>query len=236
MQKAAALLAAFLAGTFCYTSARASVGPQIPTEFSPTSDLPNEISSAPALSDTRLEVGGEIGLIVPHHPKNDHQLLVPHLTLGPTSSGHTTIYTEFAVGRHDLSPIQPERPNTFAWRAPASTRFAAESTFIRSLVVGQDFLDALCERFDLQDDDERPWSTTTTVHVLSSKDWIAPFATLAYEEDSLEINDRIGIGGGLQFKFDRNTTLGGEAIYFADHPDDELPRETRFLAKFEIDF
>ncbi|HUO07391.1 MAG TPA: hypothetical protein VM008_03755 [Phycisphaerae bacterium] len=232
MQKAAALLAALVAGTFCYSTARASVGPQIPS-----SDLLNDISTAATFADTRLEVGGELGIIVPHQPQTLHQLVIPHLALGPVSAGHTIVYTEFAVGRHGLGPIQPERPNTFSWRAPASTRFAAESSFIRSLVVGQDFFDSFCERFDLQDDDERPWSTTTTVHVLSSTDdWLAPFATLAYEEDSLENNDRIGLGGGLQFRFDRNTTLGGEAIYFADHPNDSLPRETRFLAKFEIDF
>jgi hypothetical protein len=180
-----------------------------------------------------MEVGGEIGVLVRHPEVQSHHVVAPTLSLRP-GFAHTTIYTEFTVGR--IGRFHPEQPNTFTWRAPASTNFEAESAFLRTMVVGPDFLDGLAERFDVNDD-ERPWSTTTTVHMLAStKDFFEPFATFAYEEDSVETYDRLGMGGGLQFRFDDNTTLGAEAIYFSDRVSDALPRETRFLAKFELDF
>jgi hypothetical protein len=227
MRKAGSLLAAIVAGTCFVGFASGSVGPILSNES--LSDL----SSATAPIDPRLEVGGEVGVLVRHPEMEAHRVVAPTLSLHP-GFVHTTIYTEFTVGR--IGRFHPEQPNTFTWRSPASTHFAEESAFLRSIVVGPDFLDALAERFDVADD-ERPWSTTTTVHVLATtKDWLVPFATLAYELDSVETYDRFGLGGGLEFKFDDNTTLGGEAIYFGDRVDDALPRETRFLAKFEIDF
>ncbi len=231
MRKAARLLAAIVAGTCFAGVATASVGPVLTNE--PLSDVPLDLTSAATPIDPRLEVGGEMGVLVRHPDMQAHRVVAPRLSLG-AGFVHTTIYTEFTVGR--VGRFHPEQPNTFTWRSPASTHFEEESAFLRSIVVGPDFLDALAERFDVNDD-ERPWSTTTTVHVLAStKDWLVPFATLAYELDSVETYDRFGLGGGLEFKFDNNTTLGGEAIYFGDRVDDALPRETRFLAKFEIDF
>ncbi len=231
MRKAVTLLAALVAGTCFSGLASASVGPSLSDEA--PSDLPSELSSVSALVDPRLEVGGEVGILVQHPNVQAHRVVAPTLTLHP-SLAHTIIYTEFTVGH--VGRFHPEQPNTFTWRSPASTHFEAESDFLRSIIVGPDLLDALAERFDVNDD-ERPWSTTTTVHMLATtKDWLVPFATLAYELDSVETYDRFGLGGGLEFKFNDNTTLGGEAIYFGDRVEDTLPRETRFLAKFEIDF
>jgi hypothetical protein len=188
------------------------------------------------LVDPQLEVGGELGVKVLHRPAPAPTVTVPELSLKPSPTAHTSVYTEFTVGRLSAAAFTPDRPNNFAWRAPASTHFATESRFLRDEVVGPDLLDSLAERFDVNDD-ERPWSTTTTVHMLAStKDWLVPFATLAYEEDSLETYDRFGLGGGIQFNLDEHTTFGAEAIYFGDHVNDSLNRETRVLAKFEIDF
>ncbi|MGN6368728.1 MAG: hypothetical protein ACTHN5_10735 [Phycisphaerae bacterium] len=234
MRKAASFLAAVVAGTCFSTVASASVGPLLSNQ-SPA-DLPSDLSAAAVPIDPQLEVGGEVGILRRHPNLEAHTVVVPTLSLRP-GSGHITIYTEFTVGR--IGQFRPEQPNTFTWRSPASTHFEDESRFLRSVVVGKDFFETLGERFDMLDDDERPWSTTTTVHMLAStKDWLTPFATLAYEEDSLEAEDRFGLGGGIQFNFDRNrnTTFGTEVIYFGDHVNASLPRETRFLAKFEIDF
>jgi hypothetical protein len=230
MLKPAALLAAVVVGSILCTTTQASVGPQPPLSDA----LPTDLTATGAFSDPRLEVGGEIGVIVPHRAAPAFAS-IPHLSLKAPALPRTTVYADFAVGS-DLLTSHQERSNAVTWVVPASTHLAAQSAFIRTEVVGPGFLDALAERFDINDD-ERPWSTTTTVHMLSSTtDFVAPFATLAYEEDSLEEYQRFGLGGGLQLNLDTHTTFGAEAFYFGDRLNDTMSRETRFLAKFEIDF
>jgi len=235
MLKPAAVLAAVVVGSILCTIAQAGVGPQLPFSDSPNSpDIPTDLTGTGAFADPRLEVGGEIGVMVPHRAAPAAET-VPHLSLKTSGVPRTTVYPDFAVGS-DLLTTHREQPNSVTGIVPASTHLATQSAFIRTEVEGLGFLDALAQRFDINDD-ERPWSTTTTVHMLSSTtDFLAPFATLAYEEDSLEEYQRFGLGGGLQLNLDSHTTFGAEAFYFGDRLNDTMSRETRFLAKFEIDF
>ena len=104
-----------------------------------------------------------------------------------------------------------------------------------------DPLDALGELFDI-DQSDRPWSSTTTVHLLALGGDVlgrlVPFASVAHEVDSLDAFERIGIGGGAQFRISSHATFNAELLHFGDQSgyNATLSRETRFLARIEIDF
>jgi hypothetical protein len=120
----------------------------------------------------------------------------------------------------------------------ASTPDEAEWRFLRYGVLGPEGLDKFGEMFDV-DETERPWSTTTNVHVLApTHDWFVPFATVAHEVDSLDQFERYGFGGGTLINIDEHTTFGTEILYFGDQSDynDTLSRETRLIARLQIEF
>ncbi len=156
----------------------------------------------------------------------------PELSLRPTG---IIAYTDFTIGRQSLAKLR-QRTSDLNWRMPASTNTAKEWAFIRREVIGPEGLDALAEMFDV-DEEERPWSDTTTVHVLApTGNWFVPFATVAHEVDSLDNYDRLGIGGGAQMTIGKDMTVGTELIYFGERLNDANVRETRLLTRLQIQF
>jgi hypothetical protein len=155
------------------------------------------------------------------------------LSMRPT--GHFDAYPDFAVGENSLKAAHhPSDP--MLWTAPPSSRSAEQWEFMQKLVLGPDFWDKVGDMFDVNDD-ERPWSTTTSVHVLApTGNPFVPFATVAYEVDSIEVYDRIGLGGGAQISLSKNITLGADLVYFGDRLNETTSQETRAMARLEIQF
>jgi len=143
----------------------------------------------------------------------------------------------FLVGS-DSVPYSPEKALDVTSGKVPSTNQADDYRFIRYGVLGPQGLDKLGEMFDL-DETERPWSTTTNVHVLAPlEEPVVPFMSVAYETDSLDEYDRFGIGGGAKINFTKDVSFSTEVLYFGDHSDynETLSRETRMLARLEIEF
>jgi hypothetical protein len=121
-----------------------------------------------------------------------------------------------------------------------------EWNFMRRATSSPSALEHLAELFDVQEDD-RPWATTTTVHILSSTDaapgTLVPFATLAHEVDINEDFERIGIGAGAMIILGKNANIGAEIIQFggggntaSDRANDLFSTETRFLTRLQLSF
>jgi hypothetical protein len=230
MQKWTALLAAVLAASVVSVAAQASVEP-ISTDLQPP-QLPENLSAA-------MLTGGDpslrLGTTTVNLSQSAHQAAAqaPKLSLRPTPG--LIVYHDFLIGHTPLAKFR-QRTSDLNWVAPASSNTAKEWAFIRSEVIGPEGLDALSEMFDV-DEDERPWSDTTTVHVLAATGGgFVPFVTVAHEVDSLDVYDRYGLGGGAQITVGKNTTLGTELIYFGDRLNNENARETRMMAHLEIQF
>jgi hypothetical protein len=115
--------------------------------------------------------------------------------------------------------------------------------FMRRATSGPSALERLGSLFDVEED-ERPWSTVTTVHILTSSHSdpgsLVPFATVAHEVDVNEDMSRIGIGAGAMLILSKHATLGAEVVHFGDSGDhaanDSFSTETRFLARLQLSF
>jgi hypothetical protein len=230
MPKLTALFAALLAASVVSGTARASVEPLSADLAAP--QLPEDLSAAMLSGgETSLQVG-TVG-IEAGPPLHKAAARPPELTLRPTPG--LIVYHDFMIGHTSLTKLR-ERTNDLNWVAPASSNTAQEWAFIRREVVGPEGLEALGDMFDV-DEDERPWSDTTTVHVLApTGGGFVPFVTVAHEVDSLDLYDRYGLGGGAQITIGKNTTLGTELIYFGDRLNSENAKETRMMAHLEIQF
>jgi hypothetical protein len=194
--------------------------------------LPDDLSAVMVSGvDAALRVG-DVALAGPrvaHHAAAK----APELTLGLAPG--VIRFHDFMIGHAPLVKLR-ERTSDLNWIAPASSQTAKEWAFIRSEVVGPDELEALGDLFDV-DEDERPWSDTTTVHVLApTGGGFVPFVTVAHEVDSLDLYERYGLGGGAQISLGKNTTIGTELIYFGDRLNSENAKETRMMAHLEIQF
>jgi hypothetical protein len=121
-----------------------------------------------------------------------------------------------------------------------------EWNFMRQATESPSVLEQLADRFDVQEED-RPWASTTTVHILSDPDarpgTLVPFATLAHEIDINEDYERIGIGAGAMIILGKNANIGAEIIHFggggntgSDRANDLFSTETRFLARLQFSF
>lgn len=114
----------------------------------------------------------------------------------------------------------------------------AEWNLLRYSVTGPQGLDALGDMLDM-DETERPWSTTTTVHLLAKFGTpVVPFFSVAHEVDALDNFDRFGLGGGMLYQLTPNAAITTEILYFNDQSNynETLSRETRMMARLEIDF
>ncbi len=231
MHKLAALFAAVLTTGCLAGFGHAAVVPLENGLAAP--ELPADltgISLENGLPQLAIGTAQSLAPAVSHHTP---QARAPELSLRP-SPGLIT-YSDFTLGRTSLAKLR-QRTSDLNWRMPASSNTAHEWAFIRREVIGAEGLDALGEMFDVNEE-ERPWSDTTTVHVLApTGNWFVPFATVAHEVDSLDTYDRYGLGGGAQMTIGKNTTLGTELIYFGERLNDANVRETRVMAHLEIQF
>jgi hypothetical protein len=106
---------------------------------------------------------------------------------------------------------------------------------------GTSFFDTLGNFFDVGAEDVRPWSTTTSVHLLAGQQAVGalvPFASFAREEAALQDRDRIGLGGGMAYYVAPGASIASEMLYFGDrgNSNDTWERETRFSLQFSIQF
>jgi hypothetical protein len=106
---------------------------------------------------------------------------------------------------------------------------------------GDGFLDLMGNLFDVNDEDVRPWSTTTVVHLLAGKQVtgaVVPFASFAREESALQDEDRMGAGGGLAYYVAPSASIATEALYFGQRGNESsaFDKEARFSIHFQIQF
>jgi hypothetical protein len=123
-----------------------------------------------------------------------------------------------------------------------STQAREEVEMIRSALPSETgFFDALGNVFDMPEDDIRPWSRTTAVHLLAGEqkigEWV-PFAAFAREEGALQDQERIGVGGGMSYYVAPHASVNTEMLYFGDrgNSNNAWERETRFSLRFQWEF
>ncbi len=240
MHKVKFSLAALVAGAFLPSlGTKASMDISSFTFYSDVLNPPQLTIDAPPillrLPDSRISVGelNNLGMSnTTGSPLSSTTMAIDprKVELSIKPNGHLNAYSDFAVGINSLAMLR-RYSDPILHIAPPSSRTAEQWNFIQSLVVGPDFWDAVGNMFDVTED-ERPWSDTTSVHVLApTGNPFIPFATVAYEIDSIEVYDRIGLGGGAQIALDKNITLGADLIYFGDRLDETTSHETHAMAR-----
>jgi hypothetical protein len=201
-------------------------------------ELPSVPADSPSFSaaDNRLQLSLALGLrtVLPARAENDTPT-APKLNLVPP-----TILTgnpNLLVGNDAFHVISRERYHS--WNIRPADDMRDEWDFFRRATTGPDNLERLSQLFDV-DEKERPWSTTTTVHLMApTNSWLVPFATIAHEVDVNEDLSRFGIGAGAMILFNKNVNFGAEIIRFSgdrSSTNDAFSSETRFWTRLQVEF
>ena len=152
----------------------------------------------------------------------------PQLTLQPPSIPTSAGLPSIGGDPAGVTPPAPSSTPDLAidWGALQSTLAPAPG---ESLLPDLDVLES-----------ERPWSTTTTVHLMNERDLhtFIPFVSIAREVDSLDIAQRFGLGGGTLFRIDPHASFSAEMLYLEDRlmQNPMFAPETRAFLRFQIDF